>query len=170
MFQYNNRMGNIFGSTVPSGAPIPVEGPERGEAFKRAMFQMNRDAQFKDALTQMKRAAAKKVPLMDEKARSFVADMRRERNEEAVKRLRERRKREEEERKVLAAASRKRAAGAFGKHTVSKKKKFAGYCIKKKRIVKVYRKGNRRYYTNNKLVPKGKRCFKTKANARRSRK
>lgn len=51
-----------------------------------------------------------------------------------------------------------------------KKKKHTGWCIKKKKVVKVYKvKGlvGRRYY-NNKKVPKRTRCFKTKEAAQRA--
>lgn len=51
-----------------------------------------------------------------------------------------------------------------------KKRRAIGYCVKKGRVVKIYKISTKagRYYYDGKKVTKGKKCFKTKAKAKAS--
>ena len=53
-----------------------------------------------------------------------------------------------------------------------KTRRAIGYCVKKGRVVKIYKMSTKagRYYYDGKKVTKGKKCFKTKAKAKASTK
>ncbi len=63
---------------------------------------------------------------------------------------------------------RKRKKSRKGSKKTSKKKKAVAYCIKKNRVVKVYRKTGKtgRYYYDGKKVKKGQKCYKLKSKAK----